>query len=253
MRARGFNKLLQRENSGWWRGQRWQIQTLLGVGGICGFVAFVLFIVPQVAATQGESIDALAAGEQIFFGLGSFVIATAVIILTQDAVIGEKQSGIAEWVLSKPVSRKAYILSKLVAHTIGVGTTLVALPALVGYVLFSLKEGAFYPVQPYLTGIGMLVIHTLFFITSSIFMGVAADKRSTLLGATLGFLLLGLILPDFIGRVVMVTPWALPNLAVAVVAGGPIPSPTWLPAAVTLLLSLVAVLGALRIFNHVDL
>ena len=40
----------------------------------------------------------------------------AVVAKTQGAIIGEKQLGTAAWVLSKPASRRAFVLAKLRAQ-----------------------------------------------------------------------------------------------------------------------------------------
>jgi len=56
------------------------------------------------------------------------------IIIAQDAIIGERQSGTAAWVLSKPVSRPAFILSKLVAGAIGLLVTGIVIQGVVAYI-----------------------------------------------------------------------------------------------------------------------
>ena len=65
--------------------------------------------------------------------------AIAVIIIMKDTLVGEKQSGTAAWVLSKPVSRPAFILSKLAANSIGVLATIVILPGVVAFILYRLR------------------------------------------------------------------------------------------------------------------
>ena len=67
----------------------------------------------------------------MFFSLGGgLVIAIGVIILSQDLIIDEKQTGLAEWLLSKPVQRKAYVLAKLCASLVAVLMLLIAAIAL---------------------------------------------------------------------------------------------------------------------------
>lgn len=91
----GFWNLLARENKVWWGSRRWLLQTVLGVVGLGGFLAFVLFVLPGMLAATGESMDAIEAGVQMFFGLGAFALGIDAIILTQDTIIGEKESGVA--------------------------------------------------------------------------------------------------------------------------------------------------------------
>ncbi len=59
--------------------------------------------------------------------------AVGVVIIMQGVVVGEKKSGTAAWVLSKPVTRPAFILSKVIANSLGVLVTMVVLPGIVAY------------------------------------------------------------------------------------------------------------------------
>jgi ABC-type transport system involved in multi-copper enzyme maturation permease subunit len=54
-----------------------------------------------------------ATGLQAFFAISPLFGPIGVAVLAQGAIVGEKQSGTAAWVLSKPVSRSAFILAKL--------------------------------------------------------------------------------------------------------------------------------------------
>ena len=84
-----------------------------------GMVALILFVAPAfVEVTPGDNagaIDSISMGILAFFQLGNTALAIGMIILVQGTVIGERQSGITEWILSKPVARPAYFLAKLVA------------------------------------------------------------------------------------------------------------------------------------------
>ena len=68
----------------------------------------------------------------IFMGLAG---AIGVSILMQTAVVGEKRSGTAAWVLSKPVSRVAFIIAKLIANSTGIVVTLVLAQGLIAYLI----------------------------------------------------------------------------------------------------------------------
>ena len=65
-------------------------------------------------------MDSLALGLEALFKMGALVLAAGAVILVHDSIIGERQQGVTEWLLSKPVSRPSYVLSKLVAHGLGV-------------------------------------------------------------------------------------------------------------------------------------
>jgi ABC-2 type transport system permease protein len=248
----GFWNLLAQENKVWWGSKRWFLQTLVGAAGLGGFLAFTLFALPRMAAATGESIDALEAGVQIFFGLGMFALAIDVIILTQNTIIGEKQTGIAEWVLSKPVSRPAYIAAKLLANSLGVLVTLILIPGAVAYTLF-LLAGTEMALVNFAGAMGLIALHTIFYLALSLMMGVLAASQGTLLAVTLGSVLGGAVLVDFIGRVAFVTPWLLGNIAVAVAQGVALPAMMWLPIAATALLTVTAVAVAIWRFEKAAL
>lgn len=248
----GFWNLLARENKVWWGSSRWWLQTLVGVAGLGGFLAFALFALPGMAAEAGETLDSLEAGVQIFFGLGALAFAIDIIIVTQDSIIGEKQSGIAEWVLSKPISRPAYIAAKLLANMLGFLVTLILLPGVVAYVLFALA-GATIPATSFVVAMGLLALHTLFYLALSLMMGVIADSQGTLLAVTLGSALGGAVLIDFIGRAAFVTPWPLGNVAVVVAQAAPLPPILRLPIAATALLTVVAIVVAVWRFEKAEL
>lgn len=249
----GFWNLLARENKVWWHTSRWLLQALVGVIGLGGFLAFTLFALPAMVQATGEQIDVLEAGVQIFFGLGTLAFAIDVIILTQDTIIGEKQSGTAEWVLSKPVSRPAYILAKLLANALGIFATLIVLPGAAAYALFTLATGEPFPPLPFLCALGAMALHTLFYLALSLMMGVLADSRGTFLAVTLGSALGGMLLVDFIGRAAFVTPWLLNNLAVAVAQGAALPTLMLLPIAATALLTIAALAVAIWRFERAEL
>ncbi|NDJ36308.1 MAG: ABC transporter permease subunit [Chloroflexi bacterium] len=254
--AQGFNNLVRRENTAWWRSARWLILAVVATAALAGFTALVLFVVPQVAAAQGEPLAAaeqLEAGINSFFGLAFLGAAVATVILTQDAIIGERQSGTAEWVLSKPVSRSAYVLSKLLAHGAGILVALILIPCAVGYALFAIKVGGVYPVAGYVAAVGVLALHTLFYLVLSLLMGVLTEQRGVLLAVTLGSALGGLVLVNLLGSVALVTPWALTNVAVALASAGELPPALIVPVVSPALLTAAALIVALVRFNRVEL
>jgi ABC-2 type transport system permease protein len=249
----GLQTLLRREHSTWWGGPRWWIQSLVGVTALCGLLAAVLFVLPTVAAAQGEDIDAVRAGQEFFFGLSPFVVAVATIILNQDTIIGEKASGIAAWILSKPVGRIDYFVSKIWGSAVGILATLLALPGLIAYGLFSLKIGGPYPIVPFLAAYGIITLHTAFYLTLTLMLGVLLDNRSRLLGITFGLLLGGAILMDFVGKAALLTPWPLSSLAVQTGLGTTLPRTMYIPIAATGLLTIGCLATGLRAARRLEL
>jgi len=68
-------------------------------------------------------------GLHTFYSLGTLAITIGVIVLCQDLIIGEKQTGLTEYLLANPVQRKAYVLAKLCASLVAVFLLLSLCPA----------------------------------------------------------------------------------------------------------------------------
>jgi ABC-2 type transport system permease protein len=249
----GFSNIFTRENQLWWKTRRWWIQAIIGAVGMNILLAFFFFIMPPILEAAGEEIDLLTGGAQMFFGLGFMVLSIDVIILTLDTVLGEKQNGTAEWVLSKPVSRSAFILAKLAAHTIPVMALLVALPSAVAYALFRIKNVAV--PGTFLPAVGLMGLHTFFYLVLTIAGGVFLENRNTLLAVTLGSALGGVLLANLIAPFVMWTPWPLAAIASGMAAGAEeaLPGMLYLPVVFTAFWSIVGLLAAVIGFNRVEL
>ena len=252
----GLGNLLRKENRAWWASRRWLVQSVLWTVVVNGFTALVLFMVPLGAQITGdptiEKLGLLAVGVQVLLQLGPLALAVGTIILVQDAIIGERQLGVTEWLLSKPVSRSAYVLSKLLAHGLGVLVILVGLQGALGYGLLSLLTGESLPLRPYLVGMAGLAVHTLFYLALTLMMGVLTANRHKLLGASLGVLLGGVLIAKFLGIVVMLTPWSLDSVLMAAVLGMPLPVPVWLPIGLTAILSVIFVAVTLVRFERLE-
>jgi ABC-type transport system involved in multi-copper enzyme maturation permease subunit len=177
------------------------------------------------------------------------------VILVHDATIGERQLGVTEWLLSKPVSRPAYVLSKLFAHGLAILVILVGLQGVIGYVLLWLATGEPLPLPPYLVGMAGLAVNTLFYLSLTLMLGVLTGNRIALLGASLGLVLLGFLavpLGATVSALVMLTPFALIHVLPAVVLGTPLPLSIWVPIGITAVLSVIFVVVTLARFERLE-
>jgi ABC-2 type transport system permease protein len=232
---RGLGSLLRRENGKWWGSRRWIVQMVLWILVLDGALAFGLFVLPEMAAADGMAISAAEAfetGRQMFFGLGVLALAIGAIVLLQDAIIEEKVSGTAEWVLSKPVSRTAYVVAKLFPNLLGMALTMLLVPGLLGYALFG-SAGANFTVRGFLASEAIVALNLLFYVSLTLMLGVLFRSRAPLLGVALGSLFGGSLVP--IAAVVQFTPWKLSELSILPVMGMPLPE-----IATTMLVSTVA-------------
>jgi len=161
-------------------------------------------------------MEALTATELFFMMLGS-VTPFGVIILTQSDVVGEKQSGTAEWVLSSPLSRESFLLSKLVANSAWVFAIMVFLHG----VVFNLMLVAFglptVPVLNMAAGLTINFLHLLFWLTLALMLGATFQSRGPVLGVSVAFLLL----QDFVMQLAArYAPWVIPLLPKSLMVQG---------------------------------
>jgi ABC-2 type transport system permease protein len=232
----GFRPLFVKENRKWWGTSRWWVQLLLWLGVLNGLLAAILFVLPTLTTPDGEPVmpePPIDGGIQIFFGLGALALAIAIPVLMQDEIIGEKQSGTADWILSKPVAPSAFILSKAAAHSLSVALLLVIAPAVIAYALFTLAEPGTVALVPFVLAVGLTLLHTLFYLVLALLLGVLVNNRGLVLGVTLGFFFAGQLIGGFVPDLDMLTPWLLPRIAVALVMEGSLPGPLLLPVLTT--------------------
>lgn len=259
---RGFSNLFRKENRAWWGTRRWWINALLWTGLLCGLTAIMLFVPSEEVsqATEAEITQAggliayiLLLGLNVFFQFGVPVLAIGTVILAQDLIIGEKQSGVAEWLLSKPVTRRAYVLAKVAANALGVFALLVGLPSVVAYGMLSLRMGTPFPLAPFLSAVGIITVHTLFYLTLTLMLGTIFNNRGPILGIALGSVLGGGMLGSLIKPLFYVTPWMLPKVALLTATGQAIPAEMGIASLVaTALWSVVFIFVAFAKFEKME-
>jgi ABC-2 type transport system permease protein len=258
---RGFANLLHKEHRAWWGTRRWWINALLWPALICGLLANMLFV-PTVAGLATEADIASAGGLTayvvlmglgVFFEFGTTVLGIGAIVVLQDAIIGEKQSGVAEWLLAKPVARRAYVLAKVAANGLALLVLMVGIPAVIGYGMVSLRLSAPFPMLPFLAAVGVMVVHLLFYVTLSLMLGTLFNNRGPLLGIGLGSVLGGAFLGGLFKPLLAMTPWMLPKVAAMIAAGAALPPDIGIaPLAATLVWSLIFVFVALVTFEKTE-
>ncbi len=245
---RGLSNLIYKENSAWWRTRRWWINALIWpliLGGLVANMllvssAFNLELTDEVIAAGGRTAYVISLGLSVFFEFGIQAIAIGVIILAHDLLISEKQNGVAEWILTKPVSRWAYILSKLTVNAAFILLFLIVIPAIVTYSLLSLKLGALFPILPFIYGVSVMILHSLFYLTFVMMLGTIFNSRSAILGIALGFLLGSSLVMGLIKPLLYVLPTSLPKIAASVANNLPVPAHLlWPPLVATLIWCLV--------------
>jgi ABC-2 type transport system permease protein len=247
----GFGRLFAKEMKSWWGTRRWLVQGLVWTLGLNGLLFVALFVLPPLMAAQGEPLgDLLEIGGQMYFALGTMAVAVGVVVLTQGSVIDERESGTAAWILSKPVSRSAFVLSKVAANSISILVLMVLIPALLALLQLSLASEGQVQWPAFALAVLLMALHTLFYLTLTILLGVRFENRGTILGVALALLLGGMLLRN-LPVVALVMPWLLPDIA-GVVMTEP-QQLLLLPVVMTGLWTLAFISTALLTFNRIEL
>lgn len=245
--ATGFGNMLDKELGSWWHTRRWLVHLILWQVVISGFILLISL------EQRGESSPEGGVNEmmQVFFQAGGFFSLIGAVLASQGAIVGERRSGTAAWVLTKPTTRKSFVISKLVAIT---GTFLLlslVLPSIVVLIICQLVWGQIPAPIHYVEAIGILALHQAFYIAGTLMLGTLFKARGPVAGAALGFWLSGQIIPNFAPKwLSLVMPWALARSAASIAVWQPIGFPLWIPVASTAGLGLIAVLVALWRFER---
>lgn len=248
--SRGLDNLLGVELGCWFRTKKWWTQILIWAAIINVILALV------VISEDNGGAAALVMLFNVFVG----VFATfGVCILMQAAIVGEKQSGTAAWVLSKPVSRSAFVIAKLIANSVGVAVTIVLVQGLIAYLLIYVGSGTMLSPLRFLGGLGVQLVHLLFFITLTLMLGAAFSKRGPVIAIPLLFLFVQELLMGFFPILAKLFPWTLvappdgseyPSVAAALMTGSqPL---SYLPLATTVGASVLFVALALWLFERLE-
>lgn len=215
----GFSNLFQASSAGFWRTKKWIIQPLIWLI-ILNAVLIKIWstpadIIPELLASykSGFSMELLVQSQlgtalMNFFLFTAVLPAIAAIIAGQDALIGERQSGTAAWVLSKPVTRAAFILSKMAASTIGLFFTGVLIPGVAAYIQLSMWSKAAWP-QGFFGAMGLVFLNAFFYLTLTYMLGAIFSNRGIVLGISLAMAIGGPLFLYSVPVLNQITPWTI--------------------------------------------
>jgi ABC-2 type transport system permease protein len=257
----GFSNIFAKENYRWWRTRQWLMQTLVWLAVVNGILAGMVWSKPNFPDYMDEATRQAILEQLPMTTLDTFInilgMATAVgaVILAQDALIKEKNSGTAAWVMSKPASRAAFVLAKITANSLGILVTMVIIQAVVGYMQIWLGTGRALPVPEFAGAMGLVFLGLLFYFTLAIMLGSMSNSRGLVIGipllVNLGyqfFLMIGTWLGDIMPWNLVVPLGDRPSLAMALIQG--IPLPTITPIIATVLWSILFTVVALWSFSR---
>jgi ABC-2 type transport system permease protein len=216
----GLSNLMRAGFHAWWGTRTWLFQALLWTAVINGSLAAIIWGVTP------EDLSAFT-----LFGVMTMFAAIAVVIVMQEVIVGEKRNGTAAWVLSKPVSRPAFMLSKLVPNAVGVAVTMVLIPSV--FVLAQLiAAGTEVSIGRFGLGVSVAMLNLMFYLTLTLMLGTLFDSAAPVIGIPLAFAFGQQLLTSIPGLVGFL-PWALlvpagdsdTSVIGALIAGQPVPAP----------------------------
>jgi ABC-2 type transport system permease protein len=248
----GFRNLVGKENGEWIAGP-----SLLAHGTI--WMSIVALISVAVAFIRGEMEpgygpeDINRAGALMFFVLGSVASVIAVVAKTQGSIIGEKQLGTAAWVLSKPASRRAFILAKLAVHFRWLLMATLLFPAVVFYVLMTAISTLPPPPLLFLGGFAILTLGLLFYLALSLLLGTVFESRGPLAGSVFGFMVGGFMIANYAPWLTAAFPWLFFQSGYYLVTQGQIPVYGLISIPATALWTVLFIFLALRGFERAEL
>ena len=207
----GLANLFRKEAYTWLRTRYGLIHLVLWIVIINGLMAIII-------STMGEDLETgetvVSASIDPFVGVTAWFTSIGVVIVAMGAIVGEKRSGTAAWILSAPVSRPAFLLSKLVVIGIGSVATMVVIPGLLAFLEFSYIPAAAdsgdVAILPWIGAVGAMSLNVLFYLGLTLFLGTLFSSRGAVIGIPVGVLFVGILLvPALPDAVSNLTPWAL--------------------------------------------
>lgn len=193
-RLQGYSNLTRRELAAWWKTRTWLIQSLIWTALLAGMLAVAILVTPSADAAQNpgkntpmNSQETKTLGLMVLFLFGAMAPAVGAMIFGQESILEEKQTGTAGWILSKPASRSAFILSKLSANAVGILVTMVIIPGVAAFLVF---RAAGVDISPIHLGaaMGLLYLAHLFYLALATMLGTLFHARGPVIGICLGLI-----------------------------------------------------------------
>ncbi len=222
----GFANLIRKESDEWWRTRKWLVHAIIWLLLINGIV----FAVTNAPPDPNASPDQQASGVMIFVIMGGLMTGLGIIIVMQGSILDEKKSGTAAWVLSKPLSRPAFITAKLLANTLAALLIMVVLQGAVAFLILSAFDKTPPALFPFLGGLALMMLHLLFYLTLTLMLGTLFNERGPILGIPIGLLFGAQILSGLAPALAQIMPWPIvmpvgsDALAVLAIQGQPLPN-----------------------------
>jgi ABC-2 type transport system permease protein len=239
----GFGNLFRQESNKWWGTRRWLKYTIVWVL-LANSIPLIIFF-DGVETSTAETLH-------LFIIMVMLVSIVGVIITMQGVIIGEKQSGTVAWLLSKPVSRPAYILARLSGTGLATLLIMLVIPAIAAYGLMTQLGGNQVDIHSFALAMGIAAVFMVFLLTLTLMLGTVFNSRAAVIGIPMALLMFAEFYEGLLERsapgLLDYDPMMLLELADAVALGSPLGSAT--PLIATAVWSLLLVVLALWRFGR---
>lgn len=251
---RGLSNLLNGEYSAWFRSSRWWKHLLMWFA-IINMMMGLMVIASAEAARDGNDGPPLLFMYGIF---GGMFVAFGVMIIMQRVLVREKQSGTAAWVLSKPVTRTAFVVSRLIVNSIAILLTSVIVPGVLLYLTLGLfSDIGWLSPFGFMAGLLMFLLHTFYWIALVLMMGTLLESSGGVIGVSMVLYFVfwygpGLIPPlTYISPIILTfspAPDQMGALAISFMSSEPVFS--LMPLIATVVSCVIFIAVAIRRFNR---
>ncbi len=251
---RGLGNLLQGEYSAWFKSSKWWKHLAMWFSIINMMILILILASTKIAQEGGEMPDLI-----FMYGIfGGMFVAFGVMIIMQRVLIAEKNSGTAAWVLSKPVTRTSFVVSRLVVNSIAILLTSVIVPGVIFYITLGLftDTGWLSPLG-YIAGLLVISLHTFFWIALVLMMGSLFESSGVVIAVPMVLFFVFWMGTDIIPALIYISPLLLAfspapeqlnALSVSFMIGTPVFS--WLPLISTAVYSVIFITVAIWRFNR---
>ena len=255
---RGLGNLLQGEYSAWFKSSRWWKHLLLWFAIINVMMGMMIYATAEAAKDGSEGPPML-----LMYGIfGGMFVAFGVMIIMQRVLVREKNSGTAAWVLSKPVTRTAFVVSRLVVNSIAILLTSVIVPGVILYITLGLLSdlGWLSPLG-FVAALLMFSLHTFYWIALVLMMGTLFESSGAVIAVPMALFFIFWMGPELVPVLIYVTIYVSPflltfspvpeqmnSLAGSFMTGEPVFS--WLPLISTVVSCVIFIAVAIWRFNR---
>ncbi|MGE5123038.1 MAG: ABC transporter permease [Acidobacteriaceae bacterium] len=251
---RGLGNLFNGEYSSWFKSSRWWKHLLVWFS-VVNVMMVIMIIATTEAAKDGSDGPPLLLMYGIFGGL---FVAVGVMIIMQRVIVGEKRSGTAAWVLSKPVTRTSFVISRLIVNSIAILLTSVIVPGVALYVILGFfSDLGWLPPLGYLATLLMFSLHTFYWIALVLMLGTLFESSSGVIAVPMTLFFTFWFGSSYIPGLLYISPLLLTfspdpdhinTLSISFLTGTPVFS--WVPLISTVVFSAIFIAVSILRFNR---